>query len=276
MPKTRRLGDLYVVGKELTIDDGEGAVVVWVNKLNPVDQEAAVRNANAARARVLAGKKDPENQERLSIESELLEQSKDELVDFLAADALSNRQDALVAELAAEQEWQDKSYLQGLLDAWEGGLEDRYNRDPEDEEAKSVFEEMDRWQKILDARLEGEKERLLADFGQRPEDALRQQVLERLIQVQADMAWLSEYHLSEVLFAVREPDHHKKKYFNNRSEVEDLSQEVMRALYEGYHDLSIDPTEGKDSPGTPASSPSSDLSTEGETSQPSGPQDAPL
>jgi hypothetical protein len=276
MPKTRRLGDLYVVGQELTLDDGEGAVTVWINKLNPVDQEAALRNANAARARVLAGKRDPDNQERLSLESELLDQSKDELVDFLAADALNNKQEALEAELAAEQEWDDKNYLQGLLDAWEGGMEDRYNRDPEDAEAKHVFEEMDRWHKVVQERLDGEKERLQADIGQRTEDILRQQVLERLLTVQADLAWLSEYHLSEILFAVREPDHHKKKYFNGRADVEELPQEVMMALYEGYRNLSIDPTEGKDSPGTPASSPSSEPSTEEETSQPSGPQDALL
>ena len=52
--KRRRLGDLYVRGRELAPDDGSGEPVkIWVAKLNEVDREAALRRANATKARYL-------------------------------------------------------------------------------------------------------------------------------------------------------------------------------------------------------------------------------
>lgn len=272
MPKQRRLGDLYVVGKELTLDDGKGPVTVWINKLNPVDHSNALRHANAARARILAAKKDKESEERLSIESDLADQEKEDLITFLVSDVALRRQEAIEAELAAEQEWEDKDYLQGLVDSWENGLKDTYAADSEDPEAKHVFEELERWEAVLAERMKAEREALTRDYSEKSEEDLRELTLDRLIQVQGDQAWLEEYHRCEVWLATREPDHHKKKYFANRDEVDDLPNEVLLALVSAYRELTVEPTEGKDSPGTPASSASSE-SIETETSPDSGRQD---
>lgn len=56
------LGDLFVEGKELVLkppaEDGTGAVVVWVNKLNPFQMDEARRAGAVAKARLILAMKE--------------------------------------------------------------------------------------------------------------------------------------------------------------------------------------------------------------------------
>lgn len=271
MPKTRRLADLYVVGKEVTLDDGDGPVTIWMQKLNPVDHESALRNANAVRARVLAARKDHDSLDYVTLRSDVEDQSRDELLMFLSFDAVQTRSEAIEAELAAENEWSDSNYLQGLMDSWQGGLKDVYAADPENADAKHVHDEMDRWATLLQDRIEAEREGIVRDLDLKTDEELQDQVLERTLRVNADMSWLAEYHRCEVWLSVRDPEHHKQKYFARREDVDDLPQEVLLVLISEYRDLTVEPTEGKDLPGTPASSEPSVPSEKEEASPTPGP-----
>src|SRR3954469_5704211 len=60
--QARRLGDLFVVGREVTFDDGQGAPIsVYVRKLNTSEHERALRRANSERSKVLAAKTDKDS-----------------------------------------------------------------------------------------------------------------------------------------------------------------------------------------------------------------------
>ena len=79
MPKTRSLKDLYVVGKEVVLTDGEGGVTVWLQKLNPVDHDTALRKANARRGATLAMSRLPEDsEEREAYMNQLFDIAKDQ------------------------------------------------------------------------------------------------------------------------------------------------------------------------------------------------------
>lgn len=271
MPKTRRLTDLYVKGKEVLISDGKTEPIpVWVQKLNPVLQEEALRRANAARARLLTKKKMPDTHEYQSIRNDVLGKDPEELIDFLVADLVGQRTPAIEAEMASEEEWSENSYLQGLRDAWNNEMRDRFHTDNTDEEALQTWTELKRFSDLVSDRLKSEADSYRRDFEGKSDEDLVELVFDKTFQAAGDMAWVHEYRRCEVYLGVRDAENHRERYFENRDEVDELEQETLVTLVAAYHDLNVDVTEGKDSEGTPPSSPSSEQSAKVETANSSG------
>jgi hypothetical protein len=273
MAKRRRLSDLYVTGKPVTIGDGQGGeVTVYLQKLNPLDNEQALKKAGAARSRVLAWGKKPDSDEYLSVQSEVWDiKDTETLVEYLIQEDLVNKYSSAEAELAADEEWSKDNYYDGLKEAWENGLSDTWAADPEDEDAKRVYVELTRFNDTVNERVESDAEKLRRDWQGAPEDTLREKVTEKFIKMRGDMEWLREFRKQELFLSTREPENHKKLYFENRAEVDGLAPEVFKRLMDEYESLNVDVHEGKDLPVTPDSSPSSEASEKEETEQPSGP-----
>lgn len=263
MTTKRRLEDLYVRGRELPVDDGSGdPVVVWVHKLSPLDHEKAIRKASAARAQVVLSARSEDSEEWQEAYADVLDLGKrDVLVDYLLAEDLARAQESTEAELSFGEEWTKDGYLQGLRDSWEdpeGSLRDRYATDPDDEDARRVFLELKRFADQVDAQVAPELERLRRDYQDVPEDQLRQQAVARFVELRSGMLWLREFHKSQIFFGTRDVDDHNKRYFAHRDQVDTLAPEVFQALLHAFDELMVEPAEGKDSPRTPSSSPSSE------------------
>lgn len=275
MPKMRRLTDLYVVGKEVKVDDGHGdVVVVWMQKLNPVQHEDAMRKANARRARCLAMKRNPDSPDHQAVMSQVYDLDIDSLIDYLVVPEIQKYQMAREEELAAEDEWSNDNYLQGLRDDWNISLERAYAENPDDPEAKRVKDELTRFSEAIHKASEGHEESLRKQFAARPVEELQDKVANQFIEMQADMEWMREFHRFELFYAVRDPLHHKKQYFENLEELDLLSSEVLELLNTEYRGLSVDVTEGKGSQATDASSPSSEPPAKEEAAVSSGPEGA--
>jgi hypothetical protein len=274
MPKHRRLTDLYVRGKDVTFDDGEGEeITVYVKKLNPVSHEKAMRSANAARSRTLALRGQRDTDDFHAMWAEVEDYQFDDLLNYIVLEESSKREPAVEAELAGEEEWAKEDYLQGLRDAWQEGLDERYATDPTDADAKACFDELQRFMKQVTDVMEGEADKIRADFEHKPIDVLRDNVFERVIGMQASLAWLAEYRRQEVFHGTFEPDR-KTRYFTSRAEVDEIPAEVYVVLTTTYREISVDPTEGKGSEGTLSSSISSVALDEVETGVSSGPEAA--
>jgi hypothetical protein len=277
-PKRRRLSDLYVVGKEATINDntGEEPVVVWIQKLNPLDNDNALRRAAAARARYLAYRKEPDSDEYRAALSDVTDfATRDTLIDMVARDEILVRRMRVEAEMGAEDEWSKDDYLQGLHDAWEGnpdspGLKERYAIERDDPEAKRVLEELGRFNKQVDQRMEGEREEVRRDYEHKTDDDLTSIAVERIIESRATTQFMREYENEMLLAAVRELEDHKKRYFIDRAEVDGLDQKVHRQLLEHLQMVTVERDEGKGSRGIPASSLPSEPSETVETEPSSG------
>lgn len=254
----RRLTDLYQIGKEITFDDGSGEpVAVYVRKLNPIDQETAIRKANAARARVYATGRDIESDEYAELLSQAIEiGTREDLIAYLIQGRLAEFTEAKEAELAAEEEWAEDSYLEGLREAWEGTLQERYLIDKEDSEARHVYEELQRFAGLVTPYLEDEKAALEQLYVDKDLAELRELVADQLVTISADIAWVREYRKCELWLATRDPET-KGRYFESRDEVDQLPAEVHNRLMEEYQSLNVSVPEGKDSRATDDSSPSS-------------------
>lgn len=270
----RRLSDLYVIGAPVVFDDGEGdPIEVWLQKISPLDHETALRRANLIRARVLARHADQSTDYEIArLEAE--EMTAEDRISYLVMDAVSKKIPAYEAEASSEEPWSKDGYLQGLRDAWSDGLDERYQKDPEDPDALNVFNEMNKFMAIIEKRVEGEKVNLKREFEEKDEAWVLEQVTSKFLDGKADTAWLNEFRRAEIWLATREANNHRKHYFEKRDELDEVSQEVLVRLLNEYRALSVDATEGKDSAAQDSSSDLSESPENQETQTPSGLQAA--
>jgi hypothetical protein len=284
MPKRRRLGDLYVTGKTVTIDDGrDDPVTVWMQKLNPVEDETATRASSAARVQHLTYIRDRDSEQWRAAYADVSDYaSRQTLVDINIRDELLIRRSRIEAELADGDEWSDSDYLQGLVDAWEGhdangdlpaqpGLKLRWMDDNDDPEASRVHDELERFDAQVQDKVDAEQAVLHADWENVPLPELLEQATEKILQQRALSAFVAEYEVQQVMFSVREPEDHSKLYFENRDEVLKLQPEIRDTLRRHYQTLIVATSEGKDSEATPDSSLSSALPAPAEMGVSSGP-----
>lgn len=271
--KKRRLGDLYVRGRELEVGDGEGEPVkVWINKLNEIEREAVLRRANAAKARFMIDSDDEDSEAFAAMYAETREvNSTNELILFIVADDVAAARRRVEAEVTGDEEtWNKDDYLQGLLDAWIGdddnpGLVETMREDPNDPEARRVSDELDRFEREVRGRVDTETQALIKDWEDAEMDTLRRKAAHILLELKASEEFIREVRRQQIFYAVREPTDHKKRYFGTVSDVDDLDEELRKYLTEQYDSLIVPPDEGKDSPPQADSSPPSET-TEDEPS----------
>lgn len=258
MPKSKTLKDLYVVGKDVDITDDQGNTVsVYVKKLNPVDHETTVRKANARRARVLSMARVPKDSEERDVYmNQLFDIAPDRasMIEFLAGEHIGRCYASKEAELAADEQWSKDEYIQGLRDAWTGGLfqvylagapEDEFEDDTEYKEAVRVKEELERFQEALSKELELERADFKSFLDDDNDEELIEAAINRIIESQADLEWLTEYKKCEVWLGVRDPKT-KNRYFAERHMVDEIATPVLGQLIRAYAELNVDVVEGKD------------------------------
>ena len=269
--KRRRLTDLFVVGTELTIGDEYGSVDVWIQKLNPVEQERALRKAQAVRSKFMASKRDQDNEVYFAAIADAMDMGRDECLDYITSDELTRNNQAIEARIAEENGWNKDDYLAGLADAWAGGdgetplsevyaTRDDIDRWSEDQiaEAESCWAEIERFsQEVSDAVTE-EREDVQRRHATKSDEELREIVAEKLHRLQADLMWSIEFKKAQLLYGVRDPIDHTKYYFSDREEIDRLNEQTLLRLLEAFTALTVDAIEGKDSRGPELSSESSE------------------
>ncbi len=270
-----KLSDLYVVGKVLTISDGPGReVTVWLQRLNPAEAEEAYKKAQAARSRVLTCKNDRDSDLFQSTWLQVLElgEDVDSLIEYVVEPERYLIEMMREAELSIEEdgEWSKDNYIVGLKEAWEESLQEKILEDPEDEEAKRVHAELQRFDAVLQERVTAELARVRAEYDDATLESVREKVHTSILDALGNMSWLQAYHKAEVYFGTRQIDMNRVKYFERYGEVEELPGPVLSQLMAGFESLPrIGVIEGKDLGETPSSSTPSEVQAEA-TVAPSG------
>jgi hypothetical protein len=253
--KRKKLGDLYVRGAELRIDDEEAGIyeLVWIQKPNPVQHENMLRIANAARSKVTMQHKDRNSEGYLAALDEVSDMfpTRDAMEAYLVQLELSEVSPKVEAELSMdpEGEWAKDGYLQGLRDAWSNGLSDAYARRSEEdpvEEADQVFAELKRFANEVEAVLEGHRREKRSDFSGMSDERVTDLVVKKHLNHKGTQAWFAAYRRAQVRYAVRDHEDHGKYYFEKLEDVEALDINVLRLLFEKLEEISVDPQEGKD------------------------------
>ena len=252
MTKKRRLSDLFVVGTEVSIEDpnNEGdPIVVWIQKLSPVQHEAALRKANEKRAPYLALKHLELGHPDLEVYEAELDTQMANLseVELLTAKKEGAIRAAKEDEVAAEDEWSEDNYLQSLLDSWSEELMAVYAKDSENEEAGRVKGEIERFQEQVEKKLEGELRHIRREYEEMDPHVRRKESLGQVLTYNADIRWMSEYRRQELFYSVRVSEENSRElYFESVDEVAELAAPVYNILLQAYQGLTVNPLEGKD------------------------------
>lgn len=276
--RRRRLGDLYILGKELTISDGRGdAVTIWLNKLNDVDRDSVLRRANAAKARYLIEARDEQSELYQAAWAQILDfEDRRALVSVIIADEVIKFRRSVEAELGDDKEtWGKDGYLQGLVDAWFGddtneGLKSIHIDQPDDPEVVRVLNELNRFSEEVTSRVAMEADRLEADWVAIDEEKLSREATHHILKRRSEEVFVAEFERQQLFYVIRDIDDHKKRYFGTMQEIDDLAERVRNELMAGYSLLVVDSDEAKDSPAIRDSSSSSESPAPETTSKASG------
>lgn len=327
--RRRRLSDLNSLGRPVVFDDGafqlvpqldddgnevlgdngfpvlvredEPPVTVWVAKLNSYLLSDALKKAAQRQAVTLSGSQDHDSETWQAMFAEASDLGRDVAIEMLVDIEMLGRRDAVEARIAATTEvdeekgeevpgkWAKDGYLEGLHDAWVGGLKAEHAVDPNHPEAARVFGEIAKFNAEVDQAFteeyELEKELLQAASDER----IIEKLTDYLVRSESQDAWSVEYRRRVVLAATRtcsgpvddprRPDecrcvgkarHHRNRYFESYEEVVDTDDEIVEALYDTWNQVMVDVRSGKGLRATLSSSPPSESPAREETSTSSG------
>src|SRR3982751_557763 len=194
MKQRRRLSDLYVRGKELSIDDGTGSpVVVWLQKPNEVDRESVLRRANAAKARYQLDGDHEEGELFVATFGSVREYlDRDGMLDIAGSEQLFRLRERIEAELSESDEgWGKDAKIKTLLDLWTGtdnepGMAAKFAEDPNDPEAVRVKGEIEAFNAEVDALVEQQKSQIMHDWEDMPDLELARCTAREILKRRAD------------------------------------------------------------------------------------------
>lgn len=250
-PKERRLSELYVTGREVVFDDGEGEPLeLWLQKLTPAETQEAVNRSRPAKSRITSIKRLPDDASERMLYFDQMDEygiyTTDEMIAFLIQPKLNQYALSAEARVADEKEWSEDDYLTGLQNAWNEGLKDTYAADPEDADAARVFGELRKYTDQVQAEIDAEERELTYELQDLEEDELRKRIVNKLIEDHGDNALIEEFRRQQLFFATRLGSDHSKRYFQSREEVDSCQGPVYNKLVLTYIELSVDSFEGKD------------------------------
>lgn len=249
MPKSKLLSDLFVVGKTVTISDGQNEEEVFVQKINQFEHDQSVREANKRKALVLAKLRlAQDSADRAEYNVRLgTEVTASGIIDILVMQDVETMRQAKEDEVAAEDKWAEEGFLQGILDAWKE-LEEDYlvNREDASEEARNAYAAMEEYNEEVEAQMEAERRRQRKDYQGMSNEELTKELTDRLIALDADTQWIDTYTKQRLVFAIRDPQDHKTRLIDDLQDLNMLQPQAIAALKDAYAEVVMDGIEGKD------------------------------
>lgn len=251
VPRERRLTDLYRRGKEVTVGDDEGAIKVYISKISQLENKKAVEKAQAARVRHLrllhAPKDDPG---RAPYEDQLYAFGLDNIEDLILLANTEKIQEetlAILSRLSQEEgsEWAKDGYLESLREAWNGGMQEAFQVDPENEEAAEIANELLRFEQEVEEEVELVRRQIIEAQSSRPTQELIYEATNRVIEAESNSIWAEEFNRWRLFYAVRYNDNRDERYFLNRQEIDALDDEIYEILWDHFNDITTNVPEAK-------------------------------
>jgi hypothetical protein len=251
-PVKRRLSDLFVMGEEVTFDDGDGdGISVWVQKLTPAETQLAVEKSRPSKTKIISIKKLPDDHHLKLRYLDELESSgiedKIDFIKFLIRPKLEEARLSAQERIAAEDEWSKDDYLSGLQEAWNDELQAKWVKSDDDsEEANRVYDELKRYTDQVIKEVESAEQELINELDDLSLEALQKRAVNRLIETHGDNVLIAEFRKQQLYYSVREADSHKTRYFDNIEEIDTLPEVIHTRLLTVYSELAVDSFEGKE------------------------------
>lgn len=136
---------------------------------------------------------------------------------------------------AEQDKWNNDERIQALFDAWKDKLADEYQLNKSEESVK-VYEQLQEFASEVDKAVEGELKILRSDLNKKSLTTLQKELVDKLIDIEANRAWVIEYNKWEVHLSARDPEDHSVKLFE-RSDIDEMSDEFFTLLLNAYKSI---------------------------------------
>jgi hypothetical protein len=278
--RLRQVTDLYINGKVAVLKDG---TPLWVQVLNPFEQDTARNEAQIAKARLVLAIKEHGSDEQTKVKmfffEEGVEEARRKVIDARVAEAMPK----ILERLRNDPEWTEK------LAILERGLDDAAS--PAEPAEIELLEKLaNEYSQEVGKRLAKEREFLILKFADHSEDALWAEYLDWYLGRRGAEIQLAEYRLHQMLFGVRwceatqsedgawdhaECNGHDDRLFVDKEQVRRCPEDLLAICMAAAEDVEMTVREAKNSRRQGSSSVSSPLPSEGEGSTASSRTETP-
>lgn len=241
MISKKSLKDLYVQGEVFEFGDMDNKASVYFKKLNSFESDQAFKQANILRAQILSKKfLDDDSPDKLEYFSEVYElgKEKNDLIELLIADEIAEVYAKCEQRVSENDKWKEDDRLQALFDGWKDKLSDEYQLEKSEESVK-VFEQLQEFAGEVEKAVDGELKIMRSDLRKKTLTSLQRDLVDKLIDIEANRTWVIEYNKWEVHLAARDPEDHSVKLFD-RSDIDEMSDEFFTLLLNAYKSLQVD------------------------------------
>lgn len=275
--RLRQVTDLYISGKVAVLKDGSP---LWVQALNPFEQDTARNEAQIAKARLTLAIKqfgsDEQAKVRMFFFEDGIDSARAKVIDARLAEATPK----ILDRLRSDEEWSER------LDILERGLVDSAVA-PEGQELELIEDLAGKYSEEVGKRLLSEREFLTDKFDSLEEEELWQEYLDWYLMRRGTELQFAEYRLHQVLFGVRwcegelvdgiwhhdTCDGHRDRVFGDKEAVRSAPEDLIELLMHEADDIEMSVREAKNSDRQGSSSDSSPLPSEAGESTASTPDE---
>lgn len=278
--RLRQVVDLYISGKVAELRDGSP---LWVQVLNPYEQDTARNEAQIAKARLVMALKEFGSDEQAKVRMFFFEDGLDaaraKVIDARVAEALPR----VLDKFRNDPEWTER------LTILERGLDDTA-APVEGAEQELLAQLGTEYATELGSRLQTERSFLEQKFSAFEEDELWEEYLDWYLNRRASEMQFAEYRLHQILYGVRwcegvksgehwdhsACDGHQARTFLDKEEVRRAPEELIALLMDAADDVEMTVREAKNSHRQGSSYDSSPLPSEAAESTASTPVETPV
>lgn len=281
--RLKHLTDLYTEGVPVLMKDGSP---VWMQALNPFEQDTARNEATIAKARLTFAVKEHGSDEQLKVKLFFFEGGRDQAVKNLVDAKTAGRMLSVVDGIRNDPEWTEK------LRILDRGL-DETATPPEEGEREVVHEISVEYLTLVGERMESERAFFQREFEEADEETLWAAYLEWYLDRRSNEASMAEYRLHQLYFGARicegtcedgvwdhaACDGHQERLFATKEEVREAPGGLQMALLDALEEFELTVREAKNSDRQGSSSDSSPLPSapaESTASTPTETRDEPL
>ena len=268
MAKFKRVTDLFEVGRLVVLDDDPtDPVCVWVNKINPFEQEEARKDGQVGRARAQMRLEDPDSPETAIFDQTVAGRTVEQLTNGLVNSHYNEDYVAALDDVRALEGWADKL---DVLERGDAQLADAGIDDPDEAARLAALngEYLTAVAGCLEARQQVRRDELASNSAEELRAAYRTAYLDQA----GSNGFLTEYRTTELYFAVRDCvakprrdggyDHggcdHRERLCETRGDIRELPEGLLDLVRSAITDLAMTPATAGNSDAPASSSASSE------------------
>lgn len=276
----KRLEQLYIAGKEISFP---GDTVVWVQVMNPLQNDEARNDAQTARARMSLALKEVGSDEQSRAMAAFMDMSKEEAINGILNHKWQDWFTKASTRLADDPEWEERNHVLTRSDPAEMA-----RRDPDDPERKVYEKISEEFQTLVSEEIDAERQYETLRLEGLHQDDLRDEYLELYRSERSVAVANQEYRIVEGWYSARCCDgtlqdgvwdhskcDHSERIWETRDDYRSAPEPLQTLVREALDDLTMTVREAKNSDSTTSSSASSVLQSVPEESTPSTPEEAP-